>query len=396
MRIDRYLESAPKTDHAPVWALGFRPFFLLAALLVALWLPLWLGVHLGGLGLPLALDPASWHAHELLFGFAGAVLAGFLLTASRNWTQGAVPTGRALMGLVLIWVVGRVVMLVGASLPLPVVAVAACAFLPLVAVLLARTLVRAKNRRNYAFPILLLLMSALEVALFALDTPDRRALLRASLDVVVVFLVVMGGRVIPFFTRNALKEARVSTPGWLAWASSLSVLALVPAGLLLDTEPLFVALLALVAGLLNLARLAGWATLATRHNPLLWVLHLGYLWVPLGLLARGLSHWVPQLGGPTLVHPLAVGALGTLVVGMMARVGLGHTGRPLVAPRLMVLAFTLPSLAALLRVVLPVASIDLYGLAMVASGLALSLSFLLFLVVYTPILMRPRVDGAPG
>lgn len=396
MRIDRYLDSAPKSDHAPVWALGFRPFFLLAALLVALWLPLWLGVHLGGLGLPLALDPASWHAHELLFGFAVAVLAGFLLTASRNWTQGEVPTGRALIGLVVLWVVGRVVMLVGVDLPLAVVALAACAFLPVVAFLLARTLLKAKNRRNYAFPILLLVMSALEVALFVLDTPDRRALLRASLDVVVVFLVVMGGRVIPFFTKNALKGVTVSTPSWLAWASSLSVVALVPAGLVSNTEPLLVAVLALVAGVLNLARLAGWASLATRHNALLWVLHLGYLWVPLGLVARGLSHWLPQLGGPTLVHSLAIGALGTLVVGMMARVSLGHTGRPLVAPRLMVLAFVLPSLAALSRVVLPVVSIDLYGLAMTVSGVAMSLSFMLFLVVYTPILMRPRVDGAPG
>lgn len=399
MRIDRYLatpQPGPRADHAPVWALGFRPFFLLAALLVALWLPLWLGVHLGGLGLPLALDPASWHAHELLFGFASAVLAGFLLTASRNWTQGEVPTGRALIGLVVLWVVGRVVMLVGADLPLAVVATAACAFLPVVAVLLARTLLKAKNRRNYAFPVLLLVMSALEVALFALDTPDRRALLRASLDVVVVFLVVMGGRVIPFFTRNALKGATVSTPSWLAWASSLSVVALVPAGLLATTEPLLVAVLALVAGLSNLARLAGWASLATRHNPLLWVLHLGYLWVPLGLMVRGLSHWLPQLGGPTLVHSLAIGALGTLVVGMMARVSLGHTGRPLVAPRLMVLAFVLPSLAAISRVVLPVVSIDLYSLAMIVSGVAMSLSFLLFLVVYMPILMRPRVDGAPG
>lgn len=396
MRIDRYLESPAKTGHAPVWALGFRPFFLLAALLVAVWLPLWLGIHLGGLGPPLVLDPGSWHAHELLFGFAGAVLAGFLLTAARNWTQGEVPTGRSLMALVLLWALGRLLMLLGGDLPLPGVAVVVSAFLPAVAVSLMRTLVKAKNRRNYAFPILLLVMAAFEVALFALDAPDRRALLRASLDVVVVFLVVMGGRVIPFFTRNALKGATVSTPGWLAWGATISTALLVPAGLLFAETPLVPAVMALGAGALNLARLAGWASLATRHNALLWVLHLGYLWVGLGLLLRGLSVWVPELGGPSLAHSLAIGALGTLVIGMMARVALGHTGRPLVAPRLMVPAFVLPTVAAVLRVGLPVVSPDLYTVAMTSSGVVMSLAFLLYAVVYWPILTRPRVDGAPG
>ncbi|HRE89738.1 MAG TPA: NnrS family protein [Myxococcota bacterium] len=396
MRIDRYLSPEPVVRHAPIWALGFRPFFLLAALLVALWLPLWLGIHLGGLGVPLVLDPGSWHAHELLFGFAGAVLAGFLLTAARNWTKGEVPTGRSLMALVLLWVAGRLLMLLGGDLPLAVVAIVTCAFLPAVAVSLMRTLVKAKNRRNYAFPILLLVMGGFEVALFALDFAERRALLRASLDVVVVFLVVMGGRVIPFFTRNALKDATVSTPSWLAWGATISTAALIPAGLLFVETPLVPAVVALVAGALNLARLSGWASLATRRNALLWVLHLGYLWVGLGLVLRGLSVWVPELGGPSLAHSLAIGALGTLVVGMMARVALGHTGRPLVAPRLMVAAFVLPTVAALLRVGLPVVSPDLYSVAMTSSGVAMSVAFLLFAIVYAPILTRPRVDGAPG
>lgn len=397
MRIDQYLRTPEqRPPHAPIWALGFRPFFLLATLQVVLWLPLWLVVHLVGPDLPLVFDPGSWHAHELIFGFAGAVLAGFLLTASRNWTSGKVPTGHALIALAALWGAGRFVMVLGASWPPVLVAVVATGFLPVVAFLLAHTLLKAKNRRNYAFPVMLLVLSALQISLFALDASERRVLLRTSLDLVTLFLVVMGGRVIPFFTRNALKGVEVSTPTWLAWTATLSAGALVPAGLLWGTDSTAVSVVALAAGVLNLVRLAGWASPRTLKNPLLWVLHLGYLWVPLGFLIRGLSPWVPALSGPALVHALAVGALGTLVFGMMARVALGHTGRPLLAPRPMVWAFVLPSVAALVRVFMPVVSMDLYGVAMVVSGLAMSLAALVFLVVYTPILMRPRADGAMG
>jgi len=398
MRIDRYL--APTTQPArgpashPTLALAFRPFFLLAGLMGALWLPLWLVVHLAGVRLPLAAEPVMWHAHELVFGLAGAVLAGFLLTAARSWTKQPTPSGLALAALVLVWLAGRVVMLVGAALPPWLVAVVDVAFLPLVALALARPLLAAKDRRNYAFVPLLLALACIGVLFHAGDAATTRATMTASVSMIVLFLVVMGGRVIPFFTRNALPDARVRTPAWLAWSAVITTAALVP-GHLVVPGPVVDAL-ALVAGALNLARVCLWDTPKTLGNPLLWVLHLGYAFIGVGLVLQGVAPWAHDVLGTTPTHALTVGALGTLVLGMMARVSLGHTGRPLVAPRPVAVSFGLILVAALVRVVPPIVSPALAVPALVVSGSVFAIAFGVFVVVYAPILTRPRVDGAPG
>lgn len=403
MRIERYLqppaaaagETAVRGRFAhPVLALGFRPFFLAAGLMGALWLPLWLGVYVAGLALPLGTDPISWHAHELVFGLAGAVLAGFLLTAARNWTRQPTPTRGPLAALVLLWTLGRVAMLIGDVLPAFVVALVDVAFLPVVALALSRPLLAAKNRRNYAFVAMLLALAAVNLAFHIGDASLHRAAINASVYLVILFIVVMGGRVIPSFTRNACPGAKVRTPRWLDWTAAVSTAALALAQLAQLGPPTHV--IALVAGAANLARVAGWDTRATLDNPLLWVLHVGYAFVGLGFVLIGLAPWVSTFAGGAPIHALTVGALGTLVIGMMARVSLGHTGRPLVAPRAMTVAFTLMVLATLVRVVFPIASSALYVPALVASGSLFALAFILFVIVYAPILTRARVDGAPG
>ncbi|MCA9513429.1 MAG: NnrS family protein [Myxococcales bacterium] len=396
MQIDRYIAPpgarAPGLFERPVWGLGFRPFFLLAGAFAALWLVLWL-LALFVARLPLAASGADWHAHEMVFGFGVAVLAGFLLTAARNWTKQRTPTGGRLAGLALLWLLGRLVMLVGARLPGWLVATVDVAFLPVFALFLALPLWRAGSRRNYPFVALLLALGGVNV-LFHLEPLLRLWTMTVAVEVMVVFLVVMGGRVIPFFTRNALPGARVRSWPWLdalAIASSVAYPLVQLGGLGRASD-----LVALLAAASNLARLAGWDSLRTRRAPILWVLHLGYLWIGVGYLLLGLGRWVPALYGSAPLHALTVGALGTLTLGMMARVSLGHTGRPLTLPRSMSVAFGLVTVGALARVVLPLASPHLLTGALVVSGIAWSCAFALFVAVYWPILTRPRVDGAPG
>ncbi|MFO0745351.1 MAG: NnrS family protein [Myxococcota bacterium] len=397
MRIDRYV-APPSAARGgpfdrPVWALGFRPFFLAAGLMAALWLAWWLLVLFVASPLPLAFDGPSWHAHELVFGFGVAVLAGFLLTAVRNWTKQPTPSGGWLAALVALWLAGRVALLVGRGLPPALVASLDVAFLPVLALALARPLWRARNRRNYLFPLLLVALAGVD-ALFHAAPELRHDTARIAVLVVVVFLVVMGGRVIPSFTRNALPQARVVTRPWLdalavAATAAFPLAELLRLGLAADA-------IGLVAGLANLARLAGWDPLATRRTPLLWVLHLGYLWVGVGLVLLTLQRWVPQLIGSAPLHVLTVGALGGLTLGMMARVSLGHTGRPLVAARATTVAFALVAVAVLARVVPPLASPALEAAALAVSGALWSTAFAIFVAVYWPILTRPRADGAPG
>lgn len=397
MRIDRFIEppgtAASGLFARPLWALGFRPFFLVAGVFAALWLVLWLLALFVPMQPPLAAQGADWHAHEMIFGFAVAVLAGFLLTAARNWTRQPTPTNARLAGLVLLWLVGRVVMLLGARLPSALVAAIDIAFLPVLAWVLALRLWRTQSRRNYPFVALLLALAGVDL-LFHLAPLLRLQTMTLAVEVMVVFLVVMGGRVIPSFTRNALPEARVTSRAWLdalAVASSVAYPIAQLAGLGLASD-----LLALLAGTSNLARLAGWGSLATRRAPILWVLHLGYLWIGIGYLMMGLARWLPGLAGSAPLHALTVGALGTLTLGMMARVSLGHTGRPLVLPRSMSVAFALLTVAALARVVLPLVSPDLMTAGLMVSGIAWSCAFAVFVAVYWPILTRPRSDGAPG
>lgn len=393
--IDDFQKRSPINGYAP-FALGFRSFFLAAGVYAVLMMGLWLGVLQGWLKTG-DLSPAIWHGHEMLFGFAVAVIAGFLLTAAQNWTGIRTPSGPPLAALFLLWLAGRLSFLIP-GLPVGWVALIDLAFLPVLALTLAWPIMKAKQLSNAPFPILLLVLAAAN-ALVHLDglgwtSGTARLGLHLAAYVVVTIIVVMGGRVIPSFTDNKLRTRarRWKTIEWLVPVATLS--ALITA--LLAPDSRVTALLAAIAAGVHFTRLAGWYTHKFWSEPLLWILHLGYAWIALGFALLALSAAGMTTAASSALHAFTVGGIGALTLGMMARVSLGHTGRMLEPVPLMTLAFVAINLAALIRVALPLIFPAIYMQGIVASGLLWMTAFGLFAAIYTPILLRPRVDGKPG
>ncbi|MGE5320708.1 MAG: NnrS family protein [Hyphomicrobiaceae bacterium] len=394
IHIEDIKQRPPLTGWAP-FALGFRPFFLAAGVCAVLLMALWLLVLRGTLS-PGELPPAVWHGHEMLFGFAVAVIAGFLLTAAQNWTGLRTPSGPPLAALFLLWLAGRLGFLVP-GLPPALVAGVDLAFLPVLALTLALPILRAKQLNNYPFPFMLLALAAANALVHAeaLGIAATAVLgLHLAVFVVATMITVMGGRVIPSFTDNKLRtRARrwKSLERLLPAATLLALLAVLAA-----PDSRVTAGLAAVAAVAHAIRLAGWYTPKLWSVPLLWVLHLGYAWIPVGfaLLALAAAGW-GAAAGPAL-HAFTAGAIGVLTLGMMARVSLGHTGRQLEPPPVMTLAFAAINLAALIRVALPLAYPAAYAQILAAAGLVWIGAFGVFATVYAPMLLRPRVDGKPG
>ena len=392
---DDLAKRLPPAGWAP-FALGFRPFFLAAGLYAVLMMALWLLV-LNGAVIPGELLPLVWHGHEMVFGFAVSVIAGFLLTAAQNWTGLRTPSGRPLAALFLLWLAGRLGFLIP-GLPTGLVALVDLAFLPVLAITLAMPILRTKQLHNYPFPILLLALAAANALVHAdalhWMSGTARPGLHLGVYVVIMMITAMGGRVIPSFTDNKLRTRarRWTIIEWLVPAATL--LALI-AALLAPASPV-TALLAAVAAAAHAIRLAGWYTPKFWSVPLLWILHLGYAWIPLGfaLLALSAAGWNAAAG--SALHAFTAGAIGALTLGMMARVSLGHTGRPLEPPPIMTLAFIAITLAALARVALPLLFPAAYTQVMTVAGLVWIAAFGLFVAVYAPMLLRPRVDGKPG
>jgi len=392
---DDLAKRLPPAGWAP-FALGFRPFFLAAGLYAVLMMALWLLV-LNGAVIPGELLPLVWHGHEMVFGFAISVIAGLLLTAAQNWTGLRTPSGRPLAALFLLWLAGRLGFLIP-GLPTGLIALIDLAFLPVLAVTLAGPILRTKQLHNYPFPILLLALAAANALVHAdalhWTSGTARPGLHLGVYVVIMMITAMGGRVIPSFTDNKLRTRarRWTIIEWLVPATTL--LALI-AALVAPTSPV-TALLAAVAAAAHAIRLAGWYTPKFWSVPLLWILHLGYAWVPLGfaLLALSAAGWNTAAG--SALHAFTAGAIGALTLGMMARVSLGHTGRPLEPPPIMTVAFIAINLAALARVALPLLFPAAYTQVMTMAGLVWIAAFGLFVAVDAPMLLRPRVDGKPG
>jgi uncharacterized protein involved in response to NO len=390
------LEEPPRPPAGgfALFALGFRPFYLLASVFAALSVPLWALQFAGLLGHPYLAGPI-WHAHEMLFGFTLAVIVGFLFTAGRNWSNLPTPTGWALACLALLWLAGRVLVLTPWAVTAALVNVA----FPLAAAIsLAIPFVRAGNRRNYFFVGLLLLLAAAS-ALVHLAQLGRVAVpawvgIQVALDVVLFVLSVMGGRVIPMFTNNGVPGAQASRQPRVEQVALGAVLALLVA----DAIGLKGPALALIAGVACAAQARRWwlwQPWKTWGVPLVWVLHLAYLWVPLHLLLRVLGAF--DLVLPSLAtHALTVGAVGGLVIGMMTRTARGHTGRVLRADRYETACYGLVLLAGVVRVGLPLVAPAQTLPAVLASATLWSAGFGLYAIRYWPVLSRPRIDGRPG
>lgn len=378
------------------FALGFRPFFLAAGVYAVLLMGLWL-LMLRGTIVPTSVSPFVWHGHEMLFGFAVAVIAGFLLTAAQNWTGIRTPSGSTLAALFLLWLAGRIGFLIP-DLPAVPVAAVDLAFLPVLGVTLAWPIIRAKQLHNYPFPVMLLALAAANALVhgptFGWSSGTESLGLRLAAYVVVTMIVMMGGRVIPSFTDNKLntRARRWKTIETLVPAVTLGALI----ASLVAPASIVTMLLAAIAAVVHAIRLAGWYTPKYWAVPLLWVLHFGYAWITLGFALLALSAAGVDAAANSALHAFTAGGIGMLTLGMMARVSLGHTGRMLEPARLITFAFIAVNLAALVRVFLPLVFPTALAQGYAVSGVLWMLAFGTFATIYLPILMRPRIDGKKG
>jgi uncharacterized protein involved in response to NO len=369
-----------------LWDLGFRPFYLLASSFSALSVALW-ALQFSGLVPYAYLQGPMWHAHEMLFGFTLAVVTGFLLTAGQNWSGQPTPKGAYLAALAILWVAGRVLV----HLPWGWLAALVNVAFPLsVALALGIPLFRARNRRNYFFVVLLLVMGLAQFgvhlnALGVLRMPGWAGIALA-MDVMLFVLSVMGGRVIPMFTNNAIPGAKAIRNPWVEKLALGSILMIGLADSLHVTGT-WLAVLAALAMLAHLIRLWLWQPWKTLNTPLVWVLHGAYAWLVLHLAFRAMAamDWI-SASAPT--HALTAGAIGSMVIGMMTRTALGHTGRKLVAGAAEVTCYALIAAAAVIRVFVPFLNPGWLTYAVVVSALMWSASFALYTWKYWPVLSR--------
>ncbi len=388
---------------AAVLAYGFRPFFLLAGFwaIVPMITVVW-AVSSGGWPAD-AVPLFAWHGHEMIFGFVAAAIAGFLLTAVPGWTATKPVSGLPLAGLGLVWVYGRI-----ESSPLWEPAdllsrSAAVAFFPALAAIVAVPLVRSRNYRNLPFLVFLGLLFAADwadhAARFGWMTSVHFDALRLAVNTVLLLVVIIGGRIIPAFTRNAFAgigraaSVRGSRP---LDAAAVAAGAAVLVGDVVAPETVTAGTLAALAALLLGLRLAGWRGWRALDMPLVWVLHLGYAWLVVGLALK--AAWL--LGGygwaSSWTHAVTLGGFGTMILGVTTRAALGHTGRPLEASAPIAAAYLLVSAAGVLRVWVLWLLPDVHSPVLTLSVAAWVAAFTTFLWVYAPILVRPRIGGRPG
>lgn len=381
----------------PVLALGFRPFYLLAAAFGALAIAAWVAIY-AGWWQPAAqpwMGAMAWHAHEMVFGFSAAVVVGFLFTAGKNWTGLQTPQGTWLGALAGIWVLARVLMWTGPAWAAIAVDVA---FLPLCSLTFYRILRRANSQRNFGLAIALGVMGALNIGFHvAMATGHIGAAFHASeaaTGLVAIFVTVIGGRVIPMFTANAIPGVRIRRVAAVEKAViGLTLLAIIAHAV--QAPALVTATLALGAAGAHGIRLAGWDPLRTWRKPIVSILHLAYAFLPIGfaLIGGAALGW---LDASTALHALTVGVIGCAIMAMVTRTALGHTGRRLETGRMEHLAYLCIALSALVRVAVPIWLPAFKTHAIAAAGLFWVIAFLLYLVKYTPYLLRPRIDGKEG
>ncbi|MCL2915696.1 NnrS family protein [Shewanella corallii] len=384
----------PKTTERtmPLFRLGFRPLFLFGSAFSILALSLWVLQMLGLMSIQPHGNLLWWHGHEMLFGFTAAIIVGFLLTAVQNWTGNPGLSGTPLKALVLLWLLPRVMLINNSWVPIEAIMLLDLAFLPISAWVLAEAVIRVKQWRNLIFvPVLLLMTLANAISYYGLLSSNpglsHNALYGAAF--IVVFLIaLLGGRVIPFFTERATKWQRRPNLPWLEAANFIAIGALVITVITQFNTALPWA--AGISSLLLLVRFCRWGGQHSLGAPLLWSLHLSYLCIPLGLML--IASGLPVSAG---FHLGAVGGMGGMILAMMARVSLGHTGRTLTPPKPMTVCFGLILLGAALRAAASlVPSFYLTGIWM--AGIAWILAFGGFCYFYGKLLCQPRLDGRPG
>ena len=387
-------------DH-PFWNIGFRPFFLVGSLASVLLILYWALVFFNG-NLPDGyFTPIYWHAHEMIYGFAISIVSGFLLTSSANWTQTKPLKGGKLKALFYLWLVGRVAMGLSLfNLPIPhyFYFLVDILFIPVLVLALAPPLIKSKKLRNLQFvPILAVFaIGNLLTHLAALNIIDFKFASKGiylGVNLILIIVVTISGRIIPFFMMNAVPGLQIKTRPWVEKAVLISLWSYV----ILDFSE-FTTLTGWVAGIcgvISLIRLAGWKSIKTMSNPLLWILHMGYLWIVIGFFLVFTSDVLGILPRSVAIHAFTAGAMGTFIIGMMSRVSLGHTGRALKLKKGFVLSYVFVTLSAVVRVVFGFFP-DIYSHGILCAGILWALSFILFIVYYAYYLLTPGPNGRVG
>lgn len=379
----------------PILHYGFRPFFFLAALYAGLAIPLWLWLLFYGGALPGPFADLQWHAHEMTFGYLGAVLAGFILTAIPNWTGRLPLSGWPLAGLVALWIAGRLAM---AFLPDPLLAMIFDLALPMVLALTVwREVVAGRNWKNAPIAAMMTLVGIASAFdhLGVMGVMPEGLGLRLGLAVTAMLIALVGGRIVPSFTRNWLAKQKVDNlPSSFGRLDTVALAATAMGGLAWVAWPdsIFTGVLLIVAGVLLGARLARWRGFATGREPIILVLHLGYAWLALALALIGAAVLVPALPPSAALHALTAGAIGTMTLAVMTRASLGHTGRPIVADGAMLAIYGLVTLGAIIRMAAPFSG-GAYVMCLIVGGAIWSMAFLLFVARFTSILWGERVRG---
>ncbi len=377
---------------------AFRLFFLVAALLAMLAIPAWTLVATQNRSISSSLGAMGWHAHEMLFGYVGAVLAGFLLTATKNWTKRETLRPGLLAALLMLWVVGRVAVLQSGEGMILVSTLADAGFYLMVTLGIAIPIAGSRSKRNYAFPFLIFGIGLCDLAMHlhmrgVAPTHTARATYFA-IDLIVIVVIIFGGRIVPMFTKGATD----ATPRAKSFLDPLGTWMMAGYALLhlLLPEQALTHVAAIVVGGVTCLRMIGWGGSHTLRKPILWVLHLAWFLVGVGVAMQGvvaLTNFAPR---GSFLHLLTIGGIGLMTLGMISRVSLGHTGRKLVVPKTVALGFLLVIVAAIARVAAPLVSpLHYERLLWIASG-AWTLAFLPFLAYFAPILLSPRSDGKPG
>lgn len=384
------------------FAYGFRPFFLAVLAFAPLTVGMWLWIRASG-SLPLReVPPQLWHGHEMIFGIVAASIAGFLLTAVPNWTGTSAAKGPQLVALFIVWLGARMAFAPALRASWSLLLILELSFIPGLVALIAPPLLRTRHRNRSLLVMIGLLWFADAIFLYALiraDAPLATTVLRASINVLLLLVTVIAGRIIPAFTANALRRRAITDEVRSKQWIEVAVIASMALVVVVDIAFPLGALAATIAGLASLAhllRLAGWRSLRTMSEPILWILHVAYAWIPIGLGLKAIQIASGAPWSEHWLHALTMGAIALMIVAVITRVSLGHTGRSLQVSQWTALAYVLLILAVLVRITGAMPWVPHYEWTIRIAGGLWIVAFAMILAIYAPMLLRPRVDGKAG
>ncbi|MFD2180046.1 NnrS family protein [Veronia pacifica] len=401
--MNNILDPESESRMTPIWRQAFRPFFLFGALFAVISLSLWLSLLNQATHFSFTTPAIFWHGHEMVFGFAMAIVCGFLLTAVQNWTGKRGVNGNALIALVTLWLIARVLNLVDFTLPLIIIAAAELLFFIMVIVHLARPLIQIKQYRNLVFIPALSTLAGLDIAgYYFVETGDLRlalAMTDTAVLLIVMLVTLIGGRVIPMFTANGTNTTKVLPSPLLDKLAILSTLAVVGVSLFAAFSPQhnalseILTLLWLAVAVCHGLRALRWRPWVTARVPLVWSLHLAYWCIPLGALSMVASYGFGWISHSAALHVMTLGVISGMILAMISRVSLGHSGRALTITNLTVIAFYIIFIATGVRFL---SGVWPSVMALTISGTLWILAFVFYILGYFRILTTPRADGRPG